>query len=103
MASEKNLPKENPPRLPPSWRRAAAGDVCAAGHLLLHGRAVLRGGLRDARDHESKREGGGFDRRGFGHGSTFSIGLGWKFESAQNLVQSRIAVDPMFMVIGRRY
>jgi hypothetical protein len=30
-------------------------------------------------------------------------GLGWKFESAHNLVQSRLTVDPMFMVIGIRY
>jgi len=26
------------------------------------------------------------------------MGLGWTFESAQNLVQTRRAVDPMFMV-----
>ena len=83
--------------------RAKALSVGAAGHLLLHRRAVLCGRLRDAGADEGKSESGGFQRGRLGHGSTFSIGLGLKFESAENLVQIRFGVDPMFMAVSLTY
>src|ERR1700758_3841702 len=91
--------------------RAKRLGVGAAGHLLLHARAGLGRGLRNARDHNSERDGGGFQIDGpgiagldierldierldierLGHGSTFR---GWVCEASATSSKSAVRSIP---------